>query len=32
MTWAELFERASEYETSVTDVRTALEARRGDDD
>jgi len=28
MTWAELFDRASEYETSVDAVRDALRERR----
>jgi len=31
MTWADLFERASEYETSVAAVRDALEERRDDE-
>jgi len=30
MTWADLFGRAERYETTVDDVRTALEERRRD--
>jgi hypothetical protein len=32
MTWAELFDRAGSYRTTVEDVREALAARRADDD
>jgi len=31
MTWADLFERASEYDTDLQTVRTTLSARRNDD-
>ncbi len=31
-TWADLFERASEYETSVADIRETLAAHRSRDD
>jgi hypothetical protein len=31
MTWAELFERAGDYEVTVEEVREALAERRSDD-
>ena len=31
MSWADLFERAEEYETDVETIREALAARRDDD-
>lgn len=31
MRWAELFERATDWETTVEEVETALRDRRGDD-
>jgi hypothetical protein len=32
MTWADLFERATEYDVSETDVADALAAHRTDDE
>lgn len=31
MSWADLFERAEEYETDVETIRETLDARRGAD-
>lgn len=31
MTWAELFERAADHETTVEEIRATLAARRDDD-
>lgn len=31
MTWADLFERASEYQTDLETVRTTLSEQRSDD-
>ncbi len=31
MTWADLFERATEFEVTESDVRDELERRRSDD-
>ncbi len=31
MTWATLFERATDYQTTVDAVRTALDERRAED-
>lgn len=32
MSWAELFDRADDHETSVEEIREALAARRGVED
>ena len=32
MTWADLFDRADEYDVELVTIRERLAARRGDDD